>query len=80
LQWTNTDNAASLTAVATRAKARGEWGIITGHRSVVSGAGSLEILNSDLLTWAQTLGADHNDGTLQVMPFGEACRYYGVTV
>lgn len=79
LQWTSTDNAASLTAVVTRAKAKGEWGIITGHRSVVSGASSLEILNSDFLTFIQSLGDDARSGKLAVKPFGDAARYYGLT-
>ena len=79
LQWTSTDNAASLTAVVTRAKARGEWGIITGHRSVVSGASSLEILNSDFLTFIQSLGDDYRAGKVDVLPFGEACEFYGLT-
>lgn len=79
LQWTSTHASADLIAVATRAKLRGEWGIITGHRSVVSAPGSLEVLNSDLLTWAQSLSADARAGSLDVLPFGEACRFYGVS-
>lgn len=79
LQWVSTDNAASLNAVTTRAKARGEWGIITGHRSVVSGPSSVEVLNSDLLSWAQSLGDDVRSGRVSVLPFGEACRYYGIS-
>lgn len=79
LQWTSTDNAAALTAIVTRVKARGEWGIITGHRSVVSGAGALEVLNSDFLTFIQALGDDARAGKVDVLPFGEACEFYGLT-
>lgn len=79
IQWTSTDDAADLTAIVTRAKARGEWGIFTGHRSVVSGASSLEVLNSDFLTFIQSLGDDYRAGKVDVLPFGEACRYYGLT-
>lgn len=79
IQWTSTDNAAALTALVTAAKLRGEWAIITGHRSVVSGAGSLEILNSDFLTFIQSLGDDYRAGKVEVLPFGEACVFYGLT-
>lgn len=79
IQWTSTHAAADLTAVVTRAKLRGEWGIITGHRSVVSSAGSLEILNSDFLTFIQALGTDVRSGVVDVMTFGDACRFYGLT-
>lgn len=79
IQWTSTHTSADLIAVTTRAKSRGEWGIVTGHRSVVSAPGSLEMLNSDLLTWAQSLGDDVRSGRVLCLPFGEACRYYGIT-
>lgn len=78
LQWASTDNAASLNAVTTRAKARGEWGVITGHRSVVAGPVGVEVLNSDLLTWAQSLGDDVRGGRVQCLPFAEAARYLGI--
>ena len=79
IQWTSTHASADLIAIATRAKLRGEWGIITGHRSVVATPGSLEVLNSDLMTWAQSLGDDARAGKVDVLPFGEACRFYGLT-
>lgn len=79
IQWTSTHASADLIAIATRAKLRGEWGIITGHRSVVATPGSLEMLNSDLLIWAQSLGDDARAGKVDVLPFGEACRFYGLT-
>lgn len=79
LQWTNTDNAASLTAAVTRAKARGEWAIYTGHRSVISAPAALEVLNSDILSWVQSLGDDVRSGRVLCLPFSEACVYYGLT-
>lgn len=79
LQWTSTDNAAALTVPITGAKSKGEWAIYTGHRTVISGPGSLEILNSDCLTWLQTLGDEVRSGRVLCLPFGEACRYYGLT-
>lgn len=79
LQWTSTDNAAALAVPITGAKARGEWAIFTGHRSVISGASTLEILNSDCLTWVQALAEDVRSGKVLCLPFGEACRYYGLT-
>lgn len=79
VQWTSTHASADLIAVTARAKLRGEWGIVTGHRSVVATPGSLEVLNSDLLTWAQSLGDDARAGKVDVLPFGEACRFYGLT-
>lgn len=78
LQWTSTDNAAALAVPLTSAKARGEWAIYTGHRSVISTPGSLEITNADALTWLQALGDDVRTGKVLCLPFGEACRYYGV--
>jgi hypothetical protein len=79
IQATNTHTSTDLIAVATRAKARGEWGIITLHRSVTSGAAALEILNSDALTWLQSLGDEARAGRVLCLPFGEGCRYYGLT-
>lgn len=79
VQWTSTNDAASLTAIVTACKLRGEWAIYTGHRSVVSSAGSLEILNSDALSWIQALGDDVRSGKVLCLPFGEAYRYYGLT-
>lgn len=79
LQITSTHNAASVTGVFTNVKKRGEWGIITCHRSVVSSPGSLEMLNSDFLTWIQSLADDAQAGKILVLPFGEACRSYGLT-
>lgn len=79
LQLTNTDSSASMIAATTRAKARGEWAIYTGHRSVVSGAASLEVLNGDAFVWLQSLGDDARSGKVLVLPFGEACAYYGIS-
>lgn len=79
LQWASTNASADLIAVATRAKARGEWGVITGHESVVSGAAGLQILNSDYFTAVQSWGDDVRSGRMLFLPFGEACRYYGLT-
>lgn len=79
LQITSSHNAASVTGVFTNVKNRGEWGIITVHRSVISTPGSLEMLNSDFLTWIQSLADDARAGKILVLPFGEACRYYGLT-
>ena len=78
IQATNTHASADLIAVATRAKARGEWGIVTLHRSVVSGAASLEVLNSDALAWVQALGDDVRSGRVLVLPFSEAAEFYGL--
>jgi hypothetical protein len=78
LQWTSTDDAADLAVPITSAKARGEWAIFTGHRSVISGASTLEILNSDCLTWVQALADDVRAGKVLCLPFSEACQYYGI--
>lgn len=77
-QATNTDNAASLTAVVTRAKAAGEWAIFTFHRSVVSAPGSLEVLNSDFASFVASLGDDMRNGSVSVIPFSEACNVIGL--
>ena len=79
LQWTSTDNAAALAVPITSAKTRGEWAVYTGHRSVVSGASSLEILNSDALTWITALADDVRAGKVLCLPFGEACRFTGIS-
>ena len=79
VQITSTTTAADLTNIFTRVKNRGEWAIITVHRSVVSAPGSLEMLNSDFSTWISSLGTDVRRGEIEVRPFGEACRVFGIT-
>jgi hypothetical protein len=73
-QATNTDNAASLTQVVTDAKKRGEWAIFTFHRSVITGPGSTEVLNSDFATFIAALGDDMRAGNVCVLPFSEAFK------
>jgi hypothetical protein len=77
IQVTNTTTAADLTAVVDRARDRGEMAIITFHRSVVSAAGTLEILNSDFDTFAQYLGAEVRRGAVDNLTFGAALRMVG---
>lgn len=79
VQITSTTTAADLTDIFTRVKTRGEWAIITVHRSVLSAPGSLEMLNSDFATWIGSLGTDVRRGEIEVRPFGEACRVFGLT-
>lgn len=78
LQWASTDNGTTLQVPITSAKARGEWAIYTGHRTVVSGPSGAEVLNSDFLTFIQALGDAVRKGDVTVLPFGEACQYFGV--
>ncbi len=73
------DTAATLQPFVNRAKQRGEVAIFTFHRSVVSAPSALEILNSELATFIAALGADVRAGLVDVLPFGETCRRYGVS-
>lgn len=75
----STDTASSLAAFTTRAKNRGEACIFTFHRSVISGPSSLELLNSELQTFAAALGADVRAGLVECLPFGEMCSKYTIS-
>jgi hypothetical protein len=37
------------------------------------------LLNSDALTWVQSLGDDVRSGRVLVLPFGEAATFYGLS-
>jgi hypothetical protein len=66
------DLLAAVNAVLAMAEANGEWAIITLHRAVTSGAGSLET-TADILAEVVAYGASRvADGNLVIEPLGRA--------
>ena len=81
LQVTDTTTAADIQWVCDQAEARGEWGVITLHRSVIDSAtpASLEIRNGVLNTALEYIAGRARIGGVDVLPFGEAsARVYGL--
>jgi peptidoglycan/xylan/chitin deacetylase (PgdA/CDA1 family) len=72
IQVTSTDTAASIKAVIDQAEANGEWAIITLHRAVASGAGSLETTTAILEEVCAYAAQRVADGNLMVGPMGQA--------
>ena len=79
IQPTSTNVAADITAVVDAARDRGEWGVITLHRSVVSAPASLEMLNSELDAAISYLATEVRRGTVDCTPFDEVCALYGIS-
>lgn len=79
IQITSTNSAQDVKDVVDRARDRGEWGIITVHRSVVSTPGSLEMTNANFDDWISYLGAQVRIGGVDCTPFDEVCSALGVS-
>lgn len=80
IQVTSTDVAQDIQDVCDRAEQRGEWGVITLHRSVLDSAtpGALEMRNGLLNTALEYIAGRARLGAVDVLPFGEAAaRVYG---
>ena len=80
VQITSTTTPADIIAIIDRAEELGEWAIITVHRAVASGAGSLEMTTADFSTWLAYLSARVQAGGVICQPIGEVYNeFYGVT-
>ena len=81
VQITNTTTPADIIAIIDRAEELGEWAIITVHRAVASGAGSLEMTTADFTTWIDYLATRVAAGGVICQPIGEVYdEFYGLTV
>jgi hypothetical protein len=78
IQISSTHVASDLTTAIDAARDRGEWAVITIHRSVVSAPGSLEMLNGDFDTWISYLAQEVRSGAIDCTPFDEVCSAVGV--
>lgn len=76
LQVTSTDTAAAIKTVIDQAEKNGEWAVLTFHRVVESGAGSLETTTAIFTEVCAYLDARRSAGQLDVLPFGEAYDRY----
>ena len=76
MQITNTDTAAAIKTVIDQAERNGEWAVLTFHRVVESGAGSLETTTAIFNEVCAYLDARRSAGQLDVLPFGEAYDRY----
>lgn len=79
IQITSTNTAQEVKDVIDRARDRGEWGVITIHRSVVSAPGALEMTNANFDDWISYLGAQVRLGGVDCTPFDEVCSALGVS-
>jgi len=76
MQITSTDTAAAIKTVIDQAEANGEWAVLTFHRVVDSGAGSLETTTAIFNEVCAYLDTRRSAGRLDVLPFGEAYDKY----
>jgi len=79
IQISSGNSAQDVKDVIDRARDRGEWGVITVHRSVVSTPGSLEMTNANFDDWISYLGAQVRLGGVDCTPFDEVCSSLGVS-
>jgi len=77
VQITSTTTAADIQTIIDQAETDGTWAIITIHRAVTSGPGSLEMTTANFETWLAYLAARVATGNLVVAPLGEVYdRFY----
>lgn len=76
VQVTSTHSSANIQTFIDYAESRGEWAIITIHRSVIDSAtpAALEMTNANFNTWLSYLAGRARIGAVEVLPFGEAAR------
>lgn len=79
VQITNTTTAQEVKDAIDRARDRGEWAIITVHRSVASAPGSLEMTHANMDDWISYLGSQVRLGAVDCTPFDEVCASIGVS-
>ena len=78
-QVTSTTTPADLIAIIDRAEELGEWAIITFHRLVTSGAGSLEMTTADFATVLAYLSSRVQAGGVIVDPISKVYdEFYGL--
>ena len=70
------DTAAAIKTIIDQAEANGEWAVLTFHRVVASGAGSLETTTTIFEEVCTYLDARRSAGHLDVLPFGRAYDRY----
>lgn len=76
IQVTSTDTAAAIKTIIDQAEENGEWAVLTFHRVVASGAGSLETTTTIFEEVCAYLDARRSAGHLDVLPFGQAYDRY----
>lgn len=72
IQVTSTDTTAGIKTIIDQAEENGEWAVLTFHRIVASGAGSLETTTTIFEEVCAYLDSRCSAGHLDVLPFGEA--------
>jgi len=74
---TNTTTVTDFQNVVNWAISRGEWAVITLHRSVITAPAALQVLNADLDTAMAYLAGKVRSGEVDCLPFGEAAQQFG---